>query len=150
MYYRTRLALLLALAEHVAAKLTADVRAMTDRLPHQLGDPTDSIRATIELLVDWARDPALLVTMSELSLEAVRNPALQEPMRSWRRGLVDVVGGLVERHNKDQAGRRAQTVVAAVEGVALQSLTVPDAEREEYLTSTLGLLIKAMADVETT
>lgn len=145
-YYRTRQALLGALADHVAAQLTADVRAVTEGLPADDDDPSASIAATIGLLIDWSRTPALIVTMSELSLEAVRTPALQESMRSWRRDLVDVICPVVERHRKEQALLRAQTLVAAVEGVAIQSLSVPDNERENYLSSTLSLLISAMAE----
>lgn len=147
-YYRTRLALLTALTDHVAGKLIDDVQALTAALPTDTDDPTAAVTGTTELLVGWARNPALFLTMVELTLEAVRTPSLQEPMRVWRRGLVDLVGTVVEVHQKSQAERRAQTVVAALEGVAMASMNVPEAEREDYLASTIGLLLEAMTEVQ--
>lgn len=148
-YYRTRLALLTALTDHVAGRLMHDVQQLTDSLPVGTDDPTCAIDGTTQLLLGWVRDPALLLTISELSLEAVRTPSLQDSMRAWRRGLVDLVGSVVEREHKGASHQRAQTVVAALEGVAIGSLSLPADEREAYLASTVSLLVKAMSDLET-
>ncbi|REF30419.1 TetR/AcrR family transcriptional regulator [Calidifontibacter indicus] len=148
-YYRTRLALLTALTDHVAEKLLGDVRMLTAGLPTDTADPSAAVAGTTGLLVGLARDPALLLTLSELSLEAVRTPSLQEPMRVWRRALVDVVRTLVEAHHKGDSLRRARTMVAALEGVAIASLNVAEPEREAFLADTIGMLLQAMTDLET-
>lgn len=147
-YYRTRLALLTALTDHVAAKLLADVRELTESLPTDTDEPTAAVEGATALLVGLAGDPALLLTLSELSLEAVRTPSLQEPMRIWRRGLVDVVATVVEVHHGGSSVRRAQVVVAALEGVAVSSLNVPDTERGAYLSDTVGMLLRAMSELQ--
>lgn len=148
-YYRTRLALLTALTDHVAEKLLGDVRVLTAGLPTDTDDPSAAVAGTTGLLVGLARDPALLLTLSELSLEAVRTPSLQEPMRVWRRALVDVVRTLVEANHKGDSLRRARTMVAALEGVAMASLNVAEPEREAFLADTIGMLLQAMTDLET-
>lgn len=148
-YYRTRQALLGALTDHVAARLMHDVQTLTDSLPADTDDPTCAIEGATDLLIGWARNPALLLTISELSLEAVRTPSLHASMRTWRRGLVGLVGGAVARVNRADSERRAQAVVAALEGVAIGSLAMPEAERDDYLSSTVGLIIEAMAELET-
>ena len=148
-YYRTRLALLTALTDHVAEKLLGDVRVLTAGLPTDTDDPSAAVAGTTGLLVGLARDPALLLTLSELSLEAVRTPSLQEPMRVWRRALVDVVRTPVEAHHKGDSLRRARTMVAALEGVAIASLNVAEPEREAFLADTIGMLLQAMTDLET-
>ena len=122
---------------------------LTAGLPTDTADPSAAVAGTTGLLVGLARDPALLLTLSELSLEAVRTPSLQEPMRVWRRALVDVVRTLVEAHHKGDSLRRARTMVAALEGVAIASLNVAEPEREAFLADTIGMLLQAMTDLET-
>ncbi len=147
-YYRTRASLLAAVTERVAQRLTADVVAMGCELPTDTDDPALAAGATVAMLANWADNPALLVTMAELGLESVRTPELREAMVSWRRELVEFVRGLMEQHGRDNAELRARTVVAGMEGVAIQSLSVPVDGRRAYLEATTGLLIKAISEAE--
>ncbi|TWP33416.1 TetR/AcrR family transcriptional regulator [Leekyejoonella antrihumi] len=145
-YYRTRLALLTALTEYVAAKLTADVAQMTQSLPDLNDDPGAVIDQTTALLLRWSQNPELLVTMGDLALEAVRTPSLRDDANTWRQQLVDVVAVLVERSCKPQPRLRAQAVVASLEGVALSALGYPEAGREEYLRSTISMVLTGLAE----
>jgi len=144
-YYRTRLALLTALTEFVTARLTSDVAEMTSSLPDLDEDPNVVVDQTTALLLRWSEEPALLVTMGDLSLEAVRTPSLREDANTWREQLVDVVAVLVERSCKPQPHLRAQAVVASLEGVALSALVYPAAEREDYLRSTISMVLAGLA-----
>ena len=56
---------------------------------------------------------------------------------------------LVEAHHKGDSLRRARTMVAALEGVAIASLNVAEPEREAFLADTIGMLLQAMTDLET-
>lgn len=147
-YYRTRAALLAALTDRVAERLTADVVAMGCELPADTDDPAVAAEATVGLIGGWAEQPALLLTLAELGLESVRTPELQEAMVSWRRQLVEFVRGLMEQHGRDNASLRARTVVAGMEGIALQSLAEPAQTRRAYLETTVGLLLNAVAAAE--
>ncbi|GAB3578305.1 TetR/AcrR family transcriptional regulator [Calidifontibacter terrae] len=147
-YYRTRASLLAAVTERVAQRLTDDVLAMGCDLPRDPEETTEAIEATVAMLANWAVHPALLVTMAELGLESVRTPELREAMVSWRRQLVEIVRELVEQHGRDHAELRARTVVAGIEGVAIQSLSEPAETRAAFLAATTGLLINAISEAE--
>lgn len=143
-YFRTRLALLTALTTFVAQRLTDDVRAMGEALPHPSGDPGPAIEATVDMVVRWSGQPELLITMTELYLESVRTPSLRPVSGAWREQLVDVVEVLVQRAGKQDPRRRAKSIVGSVEGVAISSLPMPPAEREAYLRDTLDSVITGL------
>lgn len=147
-YFRTRATLLAAVTDRVAQRLTADVVEMGCTIPADSENQSRAVDATVTMLASWAEHPALLVTMAELGLESVRTPQLREPMVSWRRQLVEFVQGLVEQHGRDHAELRARTVVASMEGIAIQSLSEPAQSRKAYLETTIGLLLNAVSDIE--
>ena len=144
-YFRTRLALLTALTEFVAQRLTDDVRRMGEALPEANGDPASAIEATVELVMRWSGHPDLLITMTELYLESVRTPSLRSASGAWRDGLVGVVEELVQRSGKSDPRRRAQGIVASVEGVAVASLPLSARDRKTYLRDTLTLVVSSLA-----
>lgn len=144
-YYRTRLALLTALTEHVTARLTADVARMAEDLPDLDDDPGVVIDRTTALLLSWSQQPELLVAMGDLTLEAVRTPSLRSDASTWREQLIDVVEALVQKGCKPQPRLRAQAVVASLEGVALSALVYPDQQREDYLRSTITIVLSGLA-----
>ncbi len=143
--FRTRLALLTALTEHVTDRLARDVAALADGLPDLSEQPDAVIDQTTALLLRWSQHPALIVTVSELGLEAVRTPSLRDEANRWRERLADVVGAVVERGGRPAPQLRAQAVVASLEGVALSALTVPDEGREHYLRSTISIVLRGLA-----
>ncbi len=143
--FRTRLALLTALTEHVTDRLARDVAALADGLPDLTEQPDAVIDQTTALLLRWSRHPALIVTVSELGLEAVRTPSLRDDANRWRERLADVVGAVVERGGRPAPQLRARAVVASLEGVALSALTVPEDSREHYLRSTISIVLTGLA-----
>lgn len=150
-YYRTRLALLTALGGFVAAQLHADVRALGASLP----SPTDeegvdeAISATTQMLERWAEHPDLIVTMSELALEAARTPSLGEPIIAWRSDLIEVVESIVCRTEQPGSRLRAEAIVASLDGVVLSGmLATSDAERPAYLRSMVTLVLRSIVDAD--
>lgn len=152
-YYRTRRALLTALSEFVAAALHADVRALGAELPDPANDEgiEAAVDATVEMLLRWSEHPDLIVTMSELSLEAGRTPSLSEPIVAWRTNLTDIVEAIVCRTEKSAARLRAEAIVASLDGVVLSGLLATSkADRPAYLRSMVTLVLHAIADAEVT
>lgn len=148
-YYRTRLALLTALTDHVAQRLTGDVDQLAARLVAQGAlDPQRSTHEAAELLVRWSRSPALVMTIIELSLEAARTPSLQESVQRWRDRLSQIVQTIVECSGKPNPAVRAQVVVSSMEGLVLAAINLPDRSRAAYLRETTELLILSLSAVE--
>ncbi|TWE12067.1 TetR/AcrR family transcriptional regulator [Rudaeicoccus suwonensis] len=151
-YFRTRLALLTALTNFVAAQLTGDVLQMGDALPEPQpdGDPGDAIVAAIDMLQRWAQDPALMITMCELALEAARTPSLRDPIVTWRQHLTDAVEAIVRRGCRTEPRRRAEAIVASIDGVMLSSLQVTTpTERATYVRSTVALILQGIVNADT-
>lgn len=150
-YYRTRLALLTALSEFVASALHADVRALGASLPSPASnDGIDrAADATVEMLLRWSEHPDLIVTMTELSLEAGRTPSLSEPIVAWRTSLTDIVEAIVCRTEKSAARLRADAIVASMDGVVLSGLLATSPrERPAYLRSMVTLVLHAIGDAD--
>lgn len=143
-YLRTRMALLTALVEHVARTLGEDVAALAGRLEECTG-PDDAAVATAALFVRWLAHPEMVRVRSELMLEGLRQPEVLAAFRPWRDDLVEVVRRLNVAHGHTGAERRAQTVVAALEGVLTGALLQPPAAREAYLRDTVGMVMAALA-----
>lgn len=151
-YYRTRLALLTALTEFVATRLNDDVKALAAGLP----EPSHAerkvigIQATIELLQRWSERPDLIITISELGLEAARTPSLRGPMVAWRERLTGMVEEIVGADGAPDAAPRAEAIVACLDGIVLSSLlTVVPAKRAEYLRSVVELVLGNLMDDRT-
>ncbi|HWC23382.1 MAG TPA: hypothetical protein VG502_13870 [Flexivirga sp.] len=148
-YYRTRLALLTALASFVAAELHADVRALGESLPEVTGDDgvERAIDATTEMLLRWSEHPELVITISELALEAARTPSLSEPIIAWRLNLTEVVEDIVCRAEHPEPHLRAEAIVASLDGVVLGGLLATSrADRPAYLRSMVSLVLRALVD----
>ncbi|NHN56520.1 TetR family transcriptional regulator [Calidifontibacter sp. DB0510] len=144
-YFRTRLALLTALTDHVAAVVTGDVQAVAESLAGKGEDTQAAIEATTELLVRWIRSPDLIVTMTELQLEGVRTSSLRESSLRGRRQLTAIVQQALEESDKPHAERRAQTVVASLEGVIVSALAEPASQRREYVRTTVEMVMNSLA-----
>lgn len=144
-YYRTRIALLTALGNFVASALHADVRALGESLPTDDENVEHAIEATIAMLLRWSEHPDLVITMSELALEAARTPSLSEPIIAWRANLTQVVEDIVCRAEPVAARQRADAIVASLDGVVLSALLATSTdERPAYLRSTVGLVLRAI------
>ncbi|WP_052591436.1 TetR/AcrR family transcriptional regulator [Luteipulveratus mongoliensis] len=148
--YRTRIALLSALAEFVGNTLTDQIQAMGDVLPEpeEAGGPEPAIAATIDLLSGWLQFPAGLICMCELGLEMIRTPSLREMFQPWREHMLDVVEGIVERGGKTEPRLRAQAILASVEGVLMSALERTPEERTDYLRDTLSMVMRGLTEID--
>lgn len=149
--YRTRLALLSALTERIGDQLAQEVADLSAALPDRRDGEETPLEPVIEgatgLLASWVAEPHRLVCMVELTMETVRTPALRPAFERWRTRLVDLVEDLVSRKVRTQVQPRvhAEAVVAALEGVLTSALSQPPERREEYLRTTVAVLLRAMA-----
>lgn len=146
-YYRTRQALLIGVATAVSDQLQADVSALSEQLAahratHEDDDAEYAASRITQTFLAWLAGPELLVTRLELTLEGLRTEALGAQMSGLREQLID----LVERTIADQpdARVRAQTVVAALDGVLLAALRQPRARRKPFLQASLARLLSAL------
>ena len=116
-YLRTKQALLLALAEHVAASLAADVDGLALELAGCEGDEDQAVARTLALFERWLEERELVLAKVELSLEALRDPAVGEVLSSWRARLVAVVDGMLTEAAKSHSLARAEALVASFDGL---------------------------------
>ena len=143
-YLRTRVALLVALAEHVGRLLEERVRALAADLESCSDDPAAVAEAVTALTVGWVREPAVVRAQAELSLEAARQPDLVAVFERWRRGLLETVGAIGRRAGRERPDQDAVVVVAAVEGLLVTAVRMPRADREPFLREAVPLLVAAL------
>lgn len=145
-YLRSRSALLVALAEHVAGMLGHDVDVMTSTAAGHRDDP-DAVAADVTaLLLRWLERPEVCRTQAELSLEAARRPELMEVFADWRRGLDAVVTRLVEDGGHADPALLATVAVAAIEGVLSTATRMPVEGREAFVRAAVPLLVRGLHD----
>ncbi len=140
-YLRTKQALLLALAEHVAASLAADVDGLAQELAGCEGDEDEAVTRTLALFERWLEERELVLAKLELSLEALRDPAVGEVLSSWRARLVAVVDGMLTSADKSHSLARAEAMVASFDGLIVAALQKPVPERRAFLTESLTLVL---------
>ena len=157
-YYRTKVALLGALTEHIGHQLRVSVLDLGRCLDvvharHPDGqERTDAVVGEVVALFErWLDEPGLVVTQAELGLEALRQPELGAALAEWRAGLVDVVAEIAAGSGKECSRGRADGLVAALEGILLGGLThgagdgPARAERAAYLTDAVLLVLTPLA-----
>jgi DNA-binding transcriptional regulator YbjK len=143
-YLRTRLALLVALTEHVGGLLSRDVDAMAAKAAPRAEDPDVISEAVVALLLHWLRRPELVRTQAELALEATRRPQLMDVFDPWRQGLVRVVEELVRCAGRDDPALRAAVGVAAIEGVLASAIRMPKAGRPAFVRAAVPLVVRGL------
>jgi DNA-binding transcriptional regulator YbjK len=144
-YLRTRLALLTALTEYVAARFAADVRNLAGRLDGH-HETEVAARETAAMFRSWLEHPELLQTRLELSLEGQRQPEIARVSAAWGRELVTIVEGILDRAGDEHAADRADTLTAAMDGVLVRALREPPQRRTAFLERSLDLLISSLVD----
>ena len=147
-YFRTRLALLSALADHVAAKASNDVDALAKTLVDHSGDIGYAIGQTQALIESWLVEWKVLATRLELGIEAARQPELAETFRPWRDHLLDVIEERICQVDLGDARMRAITVVGSLDGLLMAALGVPEPQRRELATSSVALLLSSLLERE--
>jgi DNA-binding transcriptional regulator YbjK len=145
-YLRTKQLLLLAVAEHVAATLAADVDRLAAELAECAGEEEQAVARTSALFERWLEERELVLAKLELSLEAPRNPAVAEVLSSWRGRLVAVVDGMLTRAGKQHSLPRSEALVASFDGLLIAALQKPLAERRAFLSESLSLVLHALTE----
>jgi DNA-binding transcriptional regulator YbjK len=145
-YLRSRQALQLAVAEHVAASLATDVDRLAEELAECAGGERPAVAATLALFERWLEERELILAKLELSLEASRNPAVAEVLKAWRTRLVGVVDGMITQAGREHGGARAEALVAAFDGLLIAAIQKPVHQRRAFLSDTLALVLHALTE----
>lgn len=136
-YLRTRRALQLALAQHVATRLGADVdRALEE------GDP-GTMAALVGLFSGWLEDRDLLLAKVALTMEAARDPDIAGEIGRDRDRVVGLVATILADHDHDRPHDRAETMVASFDGILLAALLREGPDRDDFLARSLALVVPA-------
>lgn len=146
-YFRTRDALLRALGDVVADRLSADVAALGSRLASCPGDHERAVAEVSRLFSRWLSEPDLLAARLELTVAATRDPALAERFTQWRDDLVGMVRGVMEAAETGSGaprGASAETLVAALDGVLLASLMLPQRRRRGFVSDSVEQLLSGL------
>lgn len=148
-YYRTRLALLTALTEHVGARLTSDVAGMAEGFSdEEILDRHFIIGSCTKLLHGWTEDPTIVITMGELSFESLRKPSLAPAANHWREMMALVVETMIERMAISDPAMRAKAMVSSLEGIVVSAMKLPLADRPQYLKHTIGILVLGIMNLD--
>lgn len=131
-YLRTRLALVTALAEFIAAGLIDSVEELAGE--QQAGESGATVvEHALDLFAGWLREPEALLAKAELAQEANREPDIAAALAPARERIQGIVAQILERTGVEDAPMSAQAVIAAMEGVLGSALSLPVAEREAYV-----------------
>ncbi|PWJ26086.1 TetR family transcriptional regulator [Branchiibius hedensis] len=148
-YYRTRLALLTALTEHVGAHFTSDVAAMGEGFSdEQILNRVFVVNACTKLLHGWTQDATLVIAMGELSFESLRKPTLAPAANHWREMMAFIVETIIERMGISAPQMRAKALVSSLEGIVVSSMKLQPAAREGYLRHTIGILVLGILNLD--
>lgn len=148
-YYRTRLALLTALTEHVGARLTSDVARMAEGFSdEEILNRHFIIASCTTLLHGWTQDPTIVITMGELSFESLRKPSLAPAANHWREMMAFVVETIIERMDISEPAMRAKAMVSSLEGIVVSALKQPMPDRPHYLKHTIGILVLGILNLD--
>lgn len=131
-YLRTRLALVTALTEFIAAGLIDSVEELAGR---QRAGESDAmvVEHALDLFAGWLREPDALLAKAELAQEATRRPEIAEAMAPARERIEGIVRQILTLAGVDDVETSAQAIIAAMEGVLTSALARPPAEREAYV-----------------
>lgn len=131
-YLRTRLALVTALAEFIAAGLIDSVEELVGQ---QRAGESDAalVEHALDLFAGWLQEPDALLVKSELALEAARQPLVQEALAPARDRIDGLVAEILTTAEVDDVATASQAVIAAMEGVLASALNRPAEEREPFV-----------------
>lgn len=146
-YLRTRLALVTALAEFIAAGLIDSVEELAGR--QQAGESDASvIESALDLFSGWLREPEALLAKAELAQEATRQPVIAEALAPARARIEGIVQQILTVAEVEDIETSAQAVIAAMEGVLGSALTRPPEEREAFVRDVGRRIITAFVPAD--
>ena len=140
-YMRTRLALLTRLTEYVTAQFALDLTDLTQRIEEHGEVDGYVVRETVAMLRSWLEEPDLLLVRIELTIEGARQPAVNEILLEQGSQLVGIVEHAMASTGKEPDHVRAQTLIAAVDGVLLRAVRESPDRRAAFLHDSLELLM---------
>jgi len=150
-YYRSRGALQSALAEFVVWHLMGDVEALADDLAAHPGDHDHAVAAVGAAALGWVSEKRFLTARLELALAATRDDDLLAQLSGSRAALTELVHRILERDGRvspadpcHSPADLAATAVAAVDGVLIAALALPDAARRDFVTGSLDILLSSL------
>ncbi|WP_338748527.1 TetR/AcrR family transcriptional regulator [Janibacter alittae] len=131
-YLRTRMALVTALTEFIAAGLIDNVEVLAGR--QQAGETDEAlIQSALDLFAGWLREPDALIAKAELAQEVAREPEIAAAMEPARERIEGIVGQILALAEVDDVQTSAQAIIAAMEGVLSAALLRPEPEREAFV-----------------
>jgi DNA-binding transcriptional regulator YbjK len=148
-YMRTRLALLTRLTEFVTSRFARDIEDLTCGIEEHPGREDYPIEQTIAMLRTWLQDPDLLLVRMELTIEGSRQPEIAEILQEQWTELVAIVEHSMESTGKPHDPVRAQTLLAAVDGVLLRAVREEPTTRAAFLRDSLELLMSSLVGKST-
>jgi len=148
-YMRTRLALLTRLTEYVTAQFALDLTDLTQRIEDHGEVDGYVVRETVAMLRSWLEEPDLLLVRIELTIEGARQPAVNEILLEQGSQLVGIVEHAMASTGKEPDHVRAQTLIAAVDGVLLRAVRESADRRAAFLHDSLELLMGALVGKHT-
>ena len=131
-YLRTRMALMTALTEFIAARLIDTVEVLAGR--QQAGEEDATvIESALDVFAEWLREPDALIAKTELTQEATREPEVAAAMEPARARIEGIVGQILTVAEVEDVETSTQAIIAAMEGVLYAALSRPAAEREAFV-----------------
>lgn len=143
-YLRTRESLVLAVTEYVAERAAGHVRDLADELAGHALDDDRAVETVTRSILSWVDERDLLVARLELTLQASRDPALAATIDSLRRGLVDVVAGLLTARGKPHGAAAAETLCSSFDGVMIGALARPPSQRKAFVRRAIEALMAGL------
>lgn len=138
-YLRTRLALVTALTEFIAAGLIDSVEQLAGQ--QQAGEGDDAvIESALDVFAGWLREPDALIAKAELTQEVAREPEIAAAMEPARARIEGIVSQILTLAEVEDVHTSAQAIIAAMEGVLNAALQRPVDEREDFVRG-VGLRI---------
>ena len=143
-YLRTRSALQIALAGHVADRLAADVARLRERMAGCEDDQAVAVAETTRLFVTWLDEPRLWMARQELTMEGLRDPAVAARLTVYRDQLTDVVVESLRSAGELHDRPRAATLIAALDGIVTNGLQQPRRHRRAFVEQCVSILLPAL------
>lgn len=146
-YWRTRQALMSAVAAVVSARISHDVATIAERVPEN--PPHDVSEALVlELFDHWLKEPTVLLARLELTLMSARDSDLAVAMSTTRGNLESMVEAALTRTGSTEAegdaATDASTLVAAMDGILLNALLLVPTERPTYLSRSVRRAVEGL------
>lgn len=145
-YYRSRSALQAAMAAYVVWQLAADVETLATELDECPGDHDHAVAAIGDTFRRWLDESDLLTARLELTLAAARDDDLAVQLRDSRQSLTTIVDDIMVRGGHTHSGAVSATIVAALDGVLISALLRPPAQRADFVTDSLDLLLGSLVE----